>query len=180
MARAPSRPRPPRAPTYAESRPLKPDELARLGYSPTSGRRVARTVKRVTKTTKTWSERRTVQAGKGGMTKEAYTKEVESGRRAYADAATAERQRQARQARELKQDFPGITRAERQAIYAGSCPAGRATGRAFASQGLNGGKSLSSARWSASSIARRNAPPLSRADGGERRAPSSVFTDRLK
>ena len=53
------------------------------------------------------------------MTKEAYTKEVESGRRAYADAATAERQRQARQARELKQDFPGITRAERQAIYAG-------------------------------------------------------------
>jgi hypothetical protein len=119
MARAPSRPRPPRAPTYAESRPLKPDELTRLGYSPTSGRRVARTVKRVTKTTKTWSERQTVQAGKGGMTKEAYTKEVESGRRAYADAATAERQRQARQARELKQDFPGITRAERQAIYAG-------------------------------------------------------------
>ena len=119
MARAPSRPRLPRAPTYAESRPLKPDELARLGYSPTSGRRVARTVKRITKTTKTWSERQTVQAGKGGMTKEAYTKEVESGRRAYADAATAERQRQARQARELKQDFPGITRAERQAIYAG-------------------------------------------------------------
>ena len=119
MARAPSRPQLPRAPTYAESRPLKPDELARLGYSPTSGRRVARTVKRVTKTTKTWSQRQTVQAGKGGMTKEAYTKEVESGRRAYADAATAERQRQARQARELKQDFPGITRAERQAIYAG-------------------------------------------------------------
>ena len=101
MARAPSRPRLPRAPTYAESRPLKPDELARLGYSPTSGRRVARTVKRVTKTTKTWSERQTVQAGKGGMTKEAYTKEVESGRRAYADAATAKRQQQARQAREL-------------------------------------------------------------------------------
>jgi hypothetical protein len=119
MARAPSRPRLPRAPTYAESRPLKPDELTRLGYSPRSGRRVAKSVKRVTKTTKTWSERRTVQAGKGGMTKEAYTKEVESGQRAYADAATAERQRQARQARELKQDFPGITRAERQAIYAG-------------------------------------------------------------
>ena len=35
------------------------------------------------------------------MTKEAYTKEVESGRRAYADAATAKRQQQARQAREL-------------------------------------------------------------------------------
>ena len=119
MARSPSRPRAPRAPTYAESRPLKPDELTRLGYSPTSGRRVARTVKRITKSTKTWSERRTVQAGKGGMTKEAYTKEVESGRRAYADGATAERQRQARQARELQQDFPGITRAERQAIYAG-------------------------------------------------------------
>ena len=101
MARAPSRPRPPRAPTYAESRPLKPDELARLGYSPTSGRRVARTVKRVTKTTKTWSERQTVQAGKGGMTKEAFTRDVASGRRAYADAATAKRQRQARQAREL-------------------------------------------------------------------------------
>src|ERR1700722_16794305 len=177
MARALSRPRPLRAPTYAESRPLKPDELTRLGYSPTSGRRVARTVKRVTKTTKTWSERQTVQVGKGGMTKEAYAKEVESGRSAYADAATAARPRQAR---ELKQDFPGITRAERQAIYAGSCPAGRATGRAFASQGLNGGKSLSSARWSASSIARRNAPPLSRADGEERRAQSSVFTDRLK
>jgi hypothetical protein len=119
MARAPSRPRLPRAPTYAESRPLKPDELARLGYSLTSGRRVAKSVKRVTKTTKTWSERQTVQAGKGGMTKEAYTKEVESGRRAYADAATAQRQRQARHARELEQDFPGITRAERQAIYAG-------------------------------------------------------------
>ena len=119
MARAPSRPRPPRAPTYAESRPLKPDELARLGYSPTSGRRVPRTVKRITKATKTWSERQTVQRGKGGMTKEAFTKEVESGRRAYADAATAKRQQQARQARDLKQDFPGITRAERQAIYAG-------------------------------------------------------------
>ena len=51
-------------------------------------------------------ERQTVQAGKGGMTKEAYTKEVESGRRAYADAATAKRQRQAQQARELLQDFP--------------------------------------------------------------------------
>src|ERR1700722_20273434 len=118
MARAPSRPRPPRAPTYAESRPLKPDELARLGYSPTSGRRVARTVKRITKSTKTWSERQTVQAGKGGVTKEAYTKEIESGRRAYADGATAKRQQQDRQARELKQDVPGITRAERQAIYA--------------------------------------------------------------
>jgi hypothetical protein len=82
----------PRAPTYAESRPLKPDELARLGYSPTSGRRV---------------------------TKEAFTRDVASGRRAYADAATAKRQRQARQARELLQDFPGVTRAERQAIYAG-------------------------------------------------------------
>ncbi len=113
------RPHAPRAPTYAESRPLKPDELARLGYSLTSGRRVARTVKRVTKTTKTWSERQTVQAGKGGVTKEAYTKEIESGRRTYADASTAKRQQQARQARELKQDFPGITRAERQAIYAG-------------------------------------------------------------
>ena len=113
------RPRLPRAPTYAESRPLKPDELTRLGYSPTSGRRVAKSVKRVTKTTKTWSQRQTVQAGKGGMTKEVYTKEVESGRRAYADTATAARQRQARQARELEQDFPGITRAERQAIYAG-------------------------------------------------------------
>jgi hypothetical protein len=65
MARAPSRRRLPRAPTYAQSRPLKPDELARLGYSPTSGRRVAKSVKRVTKTTKTWSERQTVQAGKG-------------------------------------------------------------------------------------------------------------------
>jgi hypothetical protein len=119
MARAPSGPRLPRAPTYAESRPLKPNELIWLGYSPTSGRRVAKSLKRVIKTTKTWSERQTVQAGKGGMTKEAYTKEVESGRRVYADAATAERQRQARQARELKQDFPGITRAERQAIYAG-------------------------------------------------------------
>ena len=106
MARAPSRPRPPRAPTYAESRPLKPDELTRLGYSPTSGRRVARTVKRITKTTKTWSERQTVQAGKGGITKEAFTRDVASGRRAYADAATAKRQRQAQQARELLQDFP--------------------------------------------------------------------------
>ena len=113
------RPRPPCAPTYSESRPLRPDELARLGYSLTSGRRVVRTVKRVTKTTKTWSERQTVQAGKGGMTKEAYTNEIESGRRAYADAATAKRQQQAHQARELLQDFPGITRAERQAIYAG-------------------------------------------------------------
>jgi hypothetical protein len=113
------RPRATRAPTYAESRPLKPNELARLGYSRTSGRRVAKSVKRVTKTTKTWSQRQTVQAGKGGMTKEAYTTEIESGRRAYADAATAKRQQQARQARELNQDFPGITRAERQAIYAG-------------------------------------------------------------
>src|SRR3984885_685990 len=119
MARAPFRPRLPRAPTYAESRPLKPDEIARLGYSPTAGGRVANTVKRVTKTTKTWSERQTVQAGKGGITKEAFTRDVASGRRAYADAATAKRQQQARQARELLEDFPGITRAERQAIYAG-------------------------------------------------------------
>ena len=59
-------------------------------------------------------------------------------------------------------------------------PGGSSDWARFASPGLNGGKSLSSARWSASSIARRNAPPLLRADGGERRAPSSVFTDRLK
>jgi hypothetical protein len=53
------------------------------------------------------------------MTKEAFTRDVASGRRAYADAATAKRQRQAQQARELPQDFPGVTRAERQATYAG-------------------------------------------------------------
>ena len=129
------RPRAPSAPTYAESRALKPNELARLGYSPTSGRRVAKSVKRVAKTTKTWSQRQTVQAGKGGMTKEAYTKEVESGRRAYADAATAKRQQQARQARELKQDFPGITRAERQAIYAGY------------RRGQEGGRPLTKREW---------------------------------
>ena len=62
---------------------------------------------------------RSLRLGGQVISKEAYTKEVESGRRAYADAATAQRQQQARQARELKQDFPGITRAERQAIYAG-------------------------------------------------------------
>jgi hypothetical protein len=129
------RPHAPRAPTYAESRPLKPNEPARLGYSPTSGRRVAKSVKRVTKTTKTWSQRQTVQAGKGGMTKEAYTKEVESGRRAYADAATAKRQQQARLAHELLQDFPGITRAERKAIYAGY------------RRGQEGGRPLTKREW---------------------------------
>ena len=62
---------------------------------------------------------RSLRLGGQVISKEAYTKEVESGRRAYADAATAKRQQQARQARELLQDFPGITRAERQAVYAG-------------------------------------------------------------
>jgi hypothetical protein len=105
-------------PPLAQTRRLTKEELTRLGFSPGSKRQVAADIKRVTKRTSTWRERQAVQARKG-MTKEAYAKEVESGRRAYADAATAERQRQARQARELKQDFPGITRAERQAIYAG-------------------------------------------------------------
>ena len=100
------RPRLPRAPTYAESRPLKPDELTRLGYSLTSGRRVAKSVKRVTKTTKTWSQRQTVQAGKGGMTKEVYTKEVESGRRAYADTATATRQHRPAKPANFSRTFP--------------------------------------------------------------------------
>jgi hypothetical protein len=102
----------------AETRRLTKEELARLGFSPGSKRHVAAHIKRVTKRTKTWSERQAVQARKG-MKKEAYTKEIESGRRSYANAATAKRQQQARQARELLQDFPGITRAERQAIYAG-------------------------------------------------------------
>jgi hypothetical protein len=63
-------------PPVAETRRLTKEELTRLGFSPGSKRHVAADTKRVTKRTKTWSERQAVQARKG-MSKEAYTKGVQ-------------------------------------------------------------------------------------------------------
>ena len=57
----------------ADTRRLTKEELTRLGFSPGSKRHVAADIKRVTKRTRTWSERQAVQVRKG-MTKEAYTR----------------------------------------------------------------------------------------------------------
>ena len=83
-------------PPVAETRRLTKEELTRLGFSPGSKRHVAADIKRVTKRTRTWSERQAVQARKG-MTKEAYTKGVQRGEFAY-----SERNRQASTARRIR------------------------------------------------------------------------------
>ena len=115
MARRPQGPPPP-----AATRRLTTAELARLGLSPGSKRHGAASIKRVTKRTATWSQRRVVEAGKG-MTKETFTREIATGSRAYAGPATAKRQERVRIAQERRREFeaiPNLTRRERQAIYA--------------------------------------------------------------
>src|SRR6516164_4173628 len=111
--------RPQGSPPPAATRQLSKEELVRLGFSPKSKRRVAASLKRVTKRTRTWSQRQVVQARKG-MTKEQYTAGIKSKAFAY-DAKTAERQTRAKIARERQREFeviPNLTRRERQAIYA--------------------------------------------------------------
>jgi hypothetical protein len=115
MARRPQSPPPPTA-----TRQLTKAELARLDLPRGSKRRVAASVKRVTKRTPTWSQRQAVQARKG-MTKEAFTQAVKLETRAYASPKTAERQARAKIAQERRREFeaiPNLTRRERQAIYA--------------------------------------------------------------
>jgi hypothetical protein len=104
-------PRAPRSPPVATRR-LTRDELTRLGFSPGSKRHVAAHIKRVTRRTKTWSERQAVQAGKG-VTKEAFTKAVEAGTAAYASETVAKRQRHIAHDRQMKKAVPSMTKEDR-------------------------------------------------------------------
>jgi hypothetical protein len=96
----------------AETRRLTKEELARLRFSPDSKRHVAADIKRVTKRTRTWSERQAVQARKG-MTKEAFAKAVEVGTAAYASETVAKRQRHIAYDRQMRKMVPAMTPADR-------------------------------------------------------------------
>ena len=114
MARRPQGLLPP-----ALTRRLTKEEAKRLGVSHDAKLYVDAALKRVTKRTRTWSQRQAVQARKG-MTKEQYTAGIKSRAFAY-DAKTAERQTHAKIARERQREFESVanlTRRERQAIYA--------------------------------------------------------------
>jgi hypothetical protein len=108
-----------RLPPSTLTRRLTKEEAKRLGVSHDAKLYVDAALKRVTKRTRTWSQRQVVQARKG-MTKEQYTAGIKSKAFAY-DAKTAERQTRAKIARERQREFeviPNLTRRERQAIYA--------------------------------------------------------------
>jgi hypothetical protein len=115
--------RPQGLPPPASTRRLTKEEAKRLGVSHDAKLYVDAALKRVTKRTRTWSQRQAVQARKG-MTKEQYTAGIKSRAFAY-DAKTAERQTRAKIARERQREFeaiPNLTRRERQAIYAWGGP----------------------------------------------------------
>src|SRR6516225_6886566 len=79
--------RPQGRPPPALTRRLTKEEAKRLGVSHDAKLYVDAAVKRVTKRTRTWSQRQAVQARKG-MTKEQYTAGIKSSAFAY-DAKTA-------------------------------------------------------------------------------------------
>jgi hypothetical protein len=102
-------------PPVAETRRLTKEELARLGFSPGSKRHVAADIKRVTKRTRTWSERQAVQVRKG-MTKEAYTKGVQRGEFAYSEQ-TAKHQRHVEYGRRISKHVPEMTAKDRRFMF---------------------------------------------------------------
>jgi hypothetical protein len=104
-----------RRPPVAETRRLKKEELTRLGFSPGSKRHVAADIKRVTKRTRTWSQRQAVQARKG-MTKEAYTKGVQRGEFAYSEK-TAKHQRHVEYGRRISKHIPEMAAKDRRFMF---------------------------------------------------------------
>jgi hypothetical protein len=102
-------------PPVPETRRLTKEELTRLGFSSRSKRRVAAGIKRVTKRTKTWSERQAIQARKG-MTKEAYTKGIQRGEFAYSEK-TAKRQRHVEYGRRIRKHIPEMTAKDRRFMF---------------------------------------------------------------
>ena len=105
---APHRPR-------VATRRLTKEELTRLGFSPASKRHIAAHIKRVTKRTRTWSERQAIQARKG-MTKEAYTKGVQRGELAYSEK-TARHQRHVEYGRRISRHVPEMTAKDRRFMF---------------------------------------------------------------
>src|SRR6516225_6381445 len=105
---APHRPR-------VATRRLTKEELTRLGFSPGSKRHVAADIKRVTKRTRTWSERQAIQARKG-MTKEAYTKGIQRGEFAYSEK-TAKHQRHVEYGRRINKHVPEMTAKDRRFMF---------------------------------------------------------------
>ena len=104
-----------RRPPVAETRRLKKEELTRLGFSPGSKRHVAADIKRVTKRTRTWSQRQAVQARKG-MTKEAYTMGVQRGEFAYSEK-TAKHQRHVEYGRRISKHIPEMAAKDRRFMF---------------------------------------------------------------
>jgi hypothetical protein len=102
-------------PPVADTRRLTKEELTRLGFSPGSKRHVAADIKRVTKRTRTWSERQAVQAHKG-MTKEDYTKGVQRGEFAYSEK-TAKHQRHVEYGRRISKHVPEMTAKDRRFMF---------------------------------------------------------------
>jgi hypothetical protein len=97
------------------TRRLTKEELIRLGFSPASKRHVAAHIKRVTKRTRTWSERQVIQARKG-MTKEAYTKGIQRGEFAYSEK-TAKHQRHVEYGRRIRKHVPEMTLKDRRFMF---------------------------------------------------------------
>src|ERR1700722_12564630 len=104
-----------RRPPGAETRRLTKEELTRLGFSPGSKRHVAADIKRVTKRTRTWSQRQAVQARKG-MTKEAYTQGVQRGEFAYSEK-TAKHQRHVEFGRRISKHIPEMAAKDRRFMF---------------------------------------------------------------
>jgi hypothetical protein len=102
-------------PPVATTRRLTKEELTRLGFSPSSKRHIAADIKRVTKRTRTWSERQAVQVRKG-MTKEAYTKGVQRGEFAYSEQ-TARHQRHVEYGRRISKHIPEMTAKDRRFMF---------------------------------------------------------------
>ena len=105
----------PNRPRVLETRRLTKEELTRLGFSPASKRHVAAHIKRVTKRTRTWSERHAVQARKG-MTKEAYTKGIQRGEFVYSEK-TAKHQRHVEYGRRISKHLPEMTAKDRRFMF---------------------------------------------------------------
>jgi hypothetical protein len=103
-----SRPRKGKAPSYSDYRRLEPDELKRLGYSKGSKRRVLKSVRRITKSTPTLSDRAFAEiklSDRLGQktTKESFRELARTGKAKYTQQAAS-----AKDARFLRQFIPQI------------------------------------------------------------------------
>ncbi len=102
-----------------KTRRLTREEAAKRGVSYGSKHQVDAHIKKGSVTAKTliYTERQAVNARRGGISKEAYQKAVEGGKRQYASEATSLRQRHAKDGRFISQFVPEMTRADRQIAF---------------------------------------------------------------